>query len=83
MLCLHEANLRHGNGKFQLQDLDDAVKRFLAVNPDAHFMLWFKGNVTAQWAKEYPDELVGFANKSNSKSWHYYSGNPYVPSLAS
>jgi len=83
MICLGEANLRHGNGKFQLQDLDDAVKRFLTVNPDAHFMLWFKGNVTAQWAKENPDELVGFAKKSNSKSWHDYGGNPDVPSLAS
>ncbi|MDR9831542.1 hypothetical protein RCJ22_38795, partial [Vibrio sp. FNV 38] len=48
-----------------------------------HFMLWFKGNTTAQWAKENPDELVGFAKKSNSKSWHDYGGNPDVPSLAS
>lgn len=67
------------NGDYTTLDL--RIRKALANNPEAYILLGFRETGTAKWMKQHPDELAGYAVKSNRKG--EYWGNHDTPSLAS
>ena len=72
-------------GQYDFSPLDASIRRMLALNPDAYFILSY-GNgkrLPKGWAERNPDELVGYAIPSKSMEECSYNTNAKVPSIAS
>ena len=72
-------------GQYDFSPLDASIRRMLALNPDAYFILSY-GNgkrLPKGWAERNPDELVGYAVLSKSMEECSYNTNAKVPSFAS
>ena len=72
-------------GQYDFSPLDASLRRMLALNPDAYFILSY-GNgkrLPKGWADRNPDELVGYAVPSKSMEECSYNTNAKVPSIAS
>lgn len=82
---MHLVRLRHDivgcNGDYS--NLDLAVRRTLAMNPDAYILIGYREIPDIHWMRKNPDELMQFAVKSKSTAYGNYSANPMAPSYAS
>ena len=72
-----------GLNKYDFEEFDTCVRHFLAINPNAYIMFSASGTPPNAWLKKNPDELMGFAVKSNDTNPYNYFANPKAPSFAS
>jgi len=72
-----------GVGKYDFEEFDIGIRHILTINPNAYFMITSGGTPPASWLKDNPDELVGYAVKSNGRNPYDYFANAPAPSFAS
>ena len=72
-----------GIGTYDFEELDIGIRRILSLNPNAYFMISSGGTPPKSWLRKNPDELVGYAVKSDGKDPYDYFANPEAPSFAS
>ena len=72
------------DGTWNFDAFGPGLCRILQLDPEARFVISYQNanqRLAKGWAKKHPDELVGYARKTNLK--HEYAGNAVAPSLAS
>ena len=79
------SNCEPEEGRYDFSPIERRIRRMLALNPDALFMLSY-GNgkfLPKGWEDRNPDELVGYALPSENMAPASYITNAKVPSFAS
>lgn len=72
-----------GNGQYDFEEFNLSMRRTLAINPNAYFIISAGGLPPAAWLRKNPDELVGYAIKNDRRSAGDYYANVVAPSVAS
>ncbi|MBQ7208522.1 MAG: beta-galactosidase [Lentisphaeria bacterium] len=72
-----------GLGTYDFEELDVGIRHILSIDPNAYFIISTGGTPPNAWLRKNPDELVGFAVKSDGRNPYDYFANPPAPSFAS
>ena len=72
-----------GKNNYTFEEVDLRIRRILAIDPNAYFMISPCGTPPNNWIKKNPDELVGYAVKNDKRDPYDYYANSPAPSFAS
>ncbi|MBE6381213.1 MAG: hypothetical protein E7047_09830 [Lentisphaerae bacterium] len=71
-----------GPGQYDFSPIDRDIRRILVLNPDAALFVAMRFDLLGKWARENPEEMIGYAMTSE-KHWGGQNGNFPSPSMAS
>ena len=72
-----------GFGSYDFEEFNLGIRRILALDPKAHFVITMEGTPPDDWMEKHPDELVEYAIKNDNKHNSNYYANTIAPSFAS
>ena len=71
-----------GNGQYDFTQIDRDIRRVLVLNPDAALFIGMRFDMLGKWARENPDEMIGYAIPKKD-GWGGQNGDFPSPSMAS
>ena len=71
-----------GNGQYDFTPIDRDIRRILVLNPDAALFIGMRFDLLGKWARENPDEMIGYCI-SQKDGWGGQNGYFPSPSMAS